>query len=86
MNAARISEEQLRALHLQFLSDRRLATLQNEIAAIYSRSIPKGMIIDKEGGIVEIHYDEIIVKEVARIRSIINDIIKREYSLLFTEQ
>ena len=76
-------KELIKELHIRFLSDRRIATLQNEIAAIYSIAIPKGLI--KTDGSFEIIYDEKVEYEVNRIRSIIADIVKSDYTDLVAE-
>jgi len=83
MGNIKISNEQLKELHIRFLSDRRIATLQNEIAAIYNVAIPKGLI--KTDGSFEMIYDEKVEYEVKRVRSIIEDIVKTDYTDLVAE-
>lgn len=70
--------EQIKDLHIRFLSDRRIKTLQNEIAAIYNVAIPKGIL--KTDGSFKLVYDEKIEYEVNRIKMIIKDIVKEDYS------
>lgn len=72
-------------LQIQYLSDRRIATLNNEIAALYNIAIPKGIVRALDGSIVLIYEDK-TNKEVKRIQSIINDIIKTEYLELIEYQ
>ena len=65
-------------LHYRYLTDRRIATLNNEIAAIYNISIPK-YILDYSEKKVEIIYDEKVEYEVQRCKNIIAEIIKTDY-------
>jgi len=74
----RPAEEEIKMLRYKFLTDRRIATLNNEIAAIYNVSIPKYLIV--EDGIPTIKYEERVEYEVNRVRSIITKIIEAEYT------
>ena len=72
--------EEIKELHHRFVTDRRIATLNNEIAALYSIAIPQALI--KKDGVATLVYDQKTEYEVRRIRVIINDIIKNEYQEL----
>ena len=76
----RPAEEEIKMLRYKFLTDRRIATLNNEIAAIYNVSIPIGFQV--ENGITTLIYAISVEYEIARVRSIIVDIVTNEYSLL----
>uniref|UniRef100_A0A6M3MER1 Uncharacterized protein n=1 Tax=viral metagenome TaxID=1070528 RepID=A0A6M3MER1_9ZZZZ len=77
MKNIKISNEQIKELQIRFLSDRRIKTHQNEIAAIYNIAIPKGLKITN--GFSEIIYDEKVEYEVNRVKQIIADIVKTDY-------
>lgn len=65
MGNIKISDEQIKELHIRFLSDKRITTLQNEIAAIYNVAILKGLV--KTDSSFEIIYDEKVEYEVKRV-------------------
>jgi hypothetical protein len=85
MNNIRLTEDEIKALQFRCLTDRRIATANNEIAALYSISFPKYLIV--KDGIATLRYDERVEYEVARVRSIITAIIQTEYAdlLIHTE-
>jgi hypothetical protein len=72
--------EEIKELHHRFVTDKRIATLNNEIAALYSIAISQALI--KKDGMVTLVYDKKTEYEVRRIRMIINDIVKNEYQEL----
>jgi hypothetical protein len=72
--------EEIRDLHHRFVTDRRITTLNNEIAALYSIAIPQALI--KKDGVATLVYDDKTEYEVRRIRLIINYIIKNDYQEL----
>ena len=77
------NEDVLR-LREQYLTDRRLKTLYSEIASIYNCAIPKALV-DFGNNTWSIVYDEKVEYEVQRIKDIINEIVKQDYSKLFNQ-
>lgn len=77
-----LSNEELRRIHIEYLSDRRITTLFNEIAAIYSTAIPKGLIKSKIDGTTELIFDEKVLYLVNTIKSKIDQIIRTDYKIL----
>jgi len=77
MSSIRKTNEEIKQIHFEFLSDRNIATWNNEIAAIYSISIPQGLV--KNGDFVSIKYSDDVEYEVNRIRIIMADYIKAKY-------
>ncbi len=76
--------EDIMNLQIRFLTDRRLASLRLEIAAVLQVSIPVAIMKIDDGVIIT--YDEKTEYEVNRIKSIIKEICDTEYSILFKNE
>jgi hypothetical protein len=71
----------LEDLHYKFVTDRRILSLNQEIALLYSRGIPRILATSGEPSLI--YYDDNTENEVRRCKSIRDEIIKKEYSELF---
>jgi len=76
----KLRDETLKELRHKFLTDRRIATLNNEIAALYNIAIPKAVV--KKDGVAVLIYDDKTEHEVKRIRNLIIDIVESDYKEL----